>query len=429
MKFACHHVNTDVKFHRDIKVATSFSDIFPRSFAMPTILQTAPSRFAAPCAARRRALLAQASREGLQGVLVFGHGSSLGAGSRSHGALRYLAQWDGHEAMSLLVCTASACTLLVGSPFLVPLARQQHPEFTVVDAAPTTWGVHVPRLLGDMRGVATVSFGEMPQAAFAPLQAALAPYRQQTLDVWLDAARGRLDDMQETVHREAAARCDRMFEALGPALRRGLPAWRIQLDLSQLALELGADYCRTWLTAMPQADYPRYWKEECLRVPQAGDQVLFGVMLTVDGHWGHGIRMGHLGRPSPELAHLHARTVAALDAGLGVLRCGAPLDTVEAAMQAQLPVGDGGSTHFRYGHGLGHSYEEAHATVAFPQWFGGAAPAASPAPAVNAGMLLELHPNTFVPGLGGAAIGEMVLVHEDRAECLLAFPRELADWS
>lgn len=396
---------------------------------MPAAHPALSSRFAVPCVARRRALLSQASGMGLQAALVFGHGSALGAGSRAHGALRYLTQWDGHESLSLLVCTPSACTLLVGSPFLVPLARQQHPEFAIVDAPPPTWGAHLSGLLGGVDGVATVGFGELPQAVWASLQGSLAACAQQPFDGWLDAVRSVLDATQQTVHREAAAVCDRLFEALGPALRRDLPAWRIQLELSQRALELGADYCRTWLTAGPQADYPRYWKEECLHVPQAGDQVLFGVMLTVDGHWGHGIRMGHLGRPSQALAQLHARTLAALDAGLGALRCGTPLGAVEAAMQARLPVDAGRSTHFRYGHGLGHSYEEAHATAAFPQWFG-AAPAVAPsAPAVRAGMLLELHPNIFVPGLGGAAIGEMVLVHDDRAECLLAFPRDLADWS
>lgn len=387
------------------------------------------SRFAAPCAARRRALLAQAAREGLQAALVFGHGSALGAGSRAHGALRYLTQWDGHESLSLLVCTPSACTLLVGSPFLVPLARQQHAEFDVVDAPPSTWGAQLSGLLGGVKGLATIGFDELPQAVWASMQVGLAARTPQPFDGWLDAARSVLDATQQTVHREAATVCDCLFEALAPALRRGLPAWRIQTELSQHALELGADYCRTWLTAGPQADYPRYWKEECLHVPKAGDQVLFGVMLTVNGHWGHGIRMGHLGRPSPALAQLHARTVAALDAGLDALRRGRPLGAVEAAMQARLPVGDGGSTHFRYGHGLGHSYEEAHATAAFPQWFGAAPGGAPSAPAVHAGMLLELHPNIFVPGVGGAAIGEMVLVHDDRAECLLAFPRTLADWS
>lgn len=396
---------------------------------MNTIQPTANSRFAAPCVTRRKALLAQAVSEGLQSVVVFGHGSSLGAGSRSHGALRYLTQWDGHEATSLLVCTESTSTLIVGSPFLVPLAQQQHPEFTIIDAAPHSWGTTLSTLLGDVQGVATVGFGEMPQAIYAHLLVALGSRTQRSLDIWLDATRSVLDETQQIVHREAAGLCDRLFEALGPALNADQPAWRIQIELSKLALELGADYCRTWLTVAPQADYPRYWKEECLRVPQPGDQVLFGIMLTVDGHWGHGIRMGHIGRPGPELVHLHARVLTALNAALGELRCGTPLSAVEAAMQAELPVDDSLSTHFRYGHGLGHSYEEAHATAAFPQWFGARSPLVPPAPAADVGMLLELHPNVFVPGVGGAAIGEMVLVTEDRAECLLTFPLELADWS
>ena len=308
---------------------------------------------------------------------MFGHGSSLGSGTRSHGALRFLTQWDGHEAASLLVCTAAGCTLLLGSPFLVPLARQLHPELDIVDAASDAWGGHVDRLLGSARGVATVGFDEMPHAAWTCVQSGLGSRTQSTLDDWLDDARSILDDTQQTAHRRAAALCDKLFDAIGPELRRGLPAWRIQAELSHRALELGADYCRTWLTVAPAADYPRYWKEECLRVPRADDQVLFGIMLTVDGHWGHGIRMGHLGRASEAIVQLHAKAIAALEAALAALRCDSPLSDVESAMQSVLPPNaDPSTTCFRYGHGLGHSYEEARATASFPQWFGGAPSAA-----------------------------------------------------
>ncbi|MFU8881534.1 MAG: hypothetical protein ACNA7Q_04140, partial [Rhodobacterales bacterium] len=33
------------------------------------------------------------------------------------------------------------------------------------------------------------------------------------------------------------------------------------------------------------------------------------------------------------------------------------------------------------------------------------------------GMVLELHPNLFLPGIGGAALGEMVIITEHGAEC------------
>ncbi|MDP1684832.1 M24 family metallopeptidase [Hydrogenophaga sp.] len=399
---------------------------------MNTEATSAPETHLAVCRERRERLLAHAQMLGLQGFIVFGHGSSLGSGSRSHGALRYLTHWDGHDATSLLVCTKTACALLVGSPFLVPLARLRHPDLVVIDASPATWGAHVKHLLGSARSVATVGVDEMPQAAWAGLRATLAPSCEtKSLDTWLDGVRSELDPVQQAAHRRAAGICDQLFGALRQELRTGQPAWRIQAEMSHRAHKLGADYCRTWLTVAPMADYPRYWKEECLRVPQANDQVLFGVMLTVDGHWGHGIRMGHIGQPSAAIRSLHETTEAALVAGLKALRCGSPLANVEAAMQSVLPAhGAPESSCFRYGHGLGHSYEEAHATPCFPQWFG--APSSERQPnrtPTRPGMLLELHPNVFLAGTGGAAIGEMVLVHKNHIECLLAFPRSLADWS
>ena len=154
-------------------------------------------------------------------------------------------------------------------------------------------------------------------------------------------------------------------------------------------------------------------------------------MLTVEGHWGHGIRMGHMGQANPKIQTLHRQCLHALDAALDVLKPSTPLSEIEAAMQAVLPARDMTSTScFRYGHGLGHSYEEAHTTSSFPQWFGEneshPTPAVTPA---SAGNLLELHPNVFIDQFGGAAIGEMVLVHETHNECLLTYPRGLNDWS
>ena len=48
----------------------------------------------------------------------------------------------------------------------------------------------------------------------------------------------------------------------------------------------------------------------------------------------------------------------------------------------------------------------------------------SPIP-IEPGMLLELHPNVFIPGEAAGAIGDMVLVTEGGYEILNKFPREL----
>jgi Xaa-Pro dipeptidase len=43
-------------------------------------------------------------------------------------------------------------------------------------------------------------------------------------------------------------------------------------------------------------------------------------------------------------------------------------------------------------------------------------------------MLMEIHPNVFVPGVAGAMIGDMVAVTETGYEILTQYPRELIVW-
>ncbi len=43
-------------------------------------------------------------------------------------------------------------------------------------------------------------------------------------------------------------------------------------------------------------------------------------------------------------------------------------------------------------------------------------------------MLMEIHPNVFVPGVAGAMIGDMVAVTYGGYEILNEFPRDLCSW-
>ena len=383
-------------------------------------------------AERRDALLGLARAQGADSVGVFGFGSALGAGSASHGALRFFSGWDGHESLSLLLVSAEGARLVVGSPFMLPLARESRPDLTVEYVPPLDWGrALAARLQG--AALATVGFGELPRqidAALIQTGVAIGPSLDEA------AARLRLvkDAHAITLHRDAAALCDLLFGRLGGELARRRPAWEIQLDLETEARRQGADYCRTWLTVAPAADYPRYWPAEARRVPEHGDQVLFGVALTVDGHWGHGIRMGSIGPQKPAHRELARHVEAMLEAGLAALRPGLPLTGAEQAMEAVLAervdVQDRQSLRrFRNGHGLGLSYEEPLTTAVFRQHFDSDAPPAAVSDLVPApGMLFELHPNLFVPDLGGAALGEMVLVTPDGPQCLLRHPRACQSW-
>lgn len=382
-------------------------------------------------AERRDALLRLAREQGTESVVVFGFGSALGAGSGSHGALRFLSGWDGHESPSLLLVTADGARLLVGSPFMLPLARELRPDLATEHVQPLDWGrALAARLKGER--VATVGFGELPRqvdAALARDGFAEGP----SLDEAVARLRLVKDDAAMRLHRDAAALCDELFSRLGAELAQRLPAWEIQLNLETEARRRGADYCRTWLTVAPAADYPRYWPVEARQVPRRGDQALFGIALTVDGHWGHGIRMGSIGPQKPEHRELADHVEAMLEAGLSALRPGLPLTGVEQAMEAVLAERvdarqRAGLRRFRNGHGLGFSYEEPLTTAAFRQHFDpGAPPAAVPDLALAPGMLFELHPNLFVPA-GGAALGEMVLVTPDGPESLLRYPCTCQSW-
>jgi Xaa-Pro aminopeptidase len=382
--------------------------------------------------AERNALLHLARDSGAQSVAVFGFGSALGAGTASHGVLRFFTGWDGHESLSLLLMTAGEARLLLGSPFMLPLARELGPKLATEHVPPLDWGKAIAARLNGA-SVATVGFGELPRQIDAGLK------RYDVADgPPLDEAAARLrlvkDGAAIRLHRGAAALCDELFSRLGAELVRRLPAWQIQLNLETEARRRGADYCRTWLTVAPAADYPRYWPAEARKVPEPGDQVLFGIALTVDGHWGHGIRMGSIGPQKPEHRDLASHIETMLEAGLSALRPGLPLAGAEQAMEAVLAERvDAGERarfrRFRNGHGLGFSYEEPLTTAIFRQHFDpDAPPAAASDLALAPGMLFELHPNLFVPALGGAALGEMVLVTPDGPECLLRYPRTCQSW-
>ena len=70
-------------------------------------------------------------------------------------------------------------------------------------------------------------------------------------------------------------------------------------------------------------------------MPEHGDQVLFGVALTVDGHWGHGIRMGSIGPQKPEHRALVGHVEAMLEVGRANIAQGQAFYGIGALEQAK----------------------------------------------------------------------------------------------
>jgi len=355
-------------------------------------------------------------------VAVFGMGSALGAGSKSHGALRYLTGWDGHESASLLILTPHRVQLILSSPFMQPMALENLPELHPAYLPAAQW----PALLRDMwpeGQVALIGIEDMPVGLAQDISATLRD--DPVARTHLDRMRLIKEPAALDLHRAGAAICDALFAQLPSVLRPGDTAHKAQLALEAMALSRGADYCRTWLTVRAQADRPRYWPEETSTPVSAGDQVLMGIALTVDGHWAHGIRMGAIGPMHPDHMRLMQAVAQCLRAGLALARPGVTLtdlaDAMEHAFAAETQDMDlSRAQRFRFGHGLGLSYEDPILTDAFVQSFGTMTPpqrAAGAGGTLAPGMVLELHPNIFLPGIGGAALGEMVIITDSGAEC------------
>jgi Xaa-Pro aminopeptidase len=191
----------------------------------------------------------------------------------------------------------------------------------------------------------------------------------------------------------------------------------------------GAEYCLPWLIVAPKADYSRFYKEECLRVPQEGDQVLPGIYLTYDGHWGHAIRTGTVGRPNDDQRKIYEIVREMYETFLEHLKPGEDLRDAVAAIDRVVYkyYREEEVDRARPGHGLGFSYEDPIVTGAFfhPWEFKNRPPAGTNPIELKPGMLMELHPNLYIRNVAGATIGDMVAITATGYEILTEYPRDL----
>jgi Xaa-Pro aminopeptidase len=365
-------------------------------------------------------------QSGFDALVVFGQGSVLGTATRSHGNLRYLIDWDGDAAASALVIPLQGPPSLVVANIFAQMRGRERNELADVKfgRGPSFASAIADLLPAGTRRVALAGRDEIPFAIWEPLAAAGAN-AWVSCDAELAHRRAIKDGMQIAFHRQAAAICDLMFEALGPALHTGQTVAEIQAELEKLGRQQGCEYCDTWLTVLPVADRCRYLTEENANVPASGDQVLLGIMLIFHGHWGHAIRTGSLGTgPSPAARKVFKMVEDMHTAMLAGLHPGADLrDVGDAGLTKDQTLG--AHFQFRGGHALGYSYEDPIGSAEFPQPYDPTAKIPAEPRIVKPGMLFEVHPNLFVDGVAGASIGDMVLVTEQGPELLTKHPRNL----
>jgi Xaa-Pro aminopeptidase len=363
-----------------------------------------------------------ASNQAIDWLVIFGQGSVLGTATRSAGNLRYLFDWDGDAAVSAAVLPAQGDASLVVANIFAQMRGKEHELIRDVKFAKGPgFARAIIEMLPKGAKVALAGRDEIPFSIWNTLQGAGA-------SDWIDCdavlanMRGIKDETAIGYHRQAAAACDEIFRQLPRALGSGKPVYAIQADLDQVGRELGCDYCDTWLTIRAQADRCRYLPSENLNTPREGDQVLLGIMLMMQGHWGHAIRTGTIGAPSNAAVSTYDTVRRLFDAMIEELRPGADLRTVGAKGTARE---EPSLFQFRSGHALGYSYEDPIGSAEFPQLYDPSAKVPPQPRLAEPGMLFEFHPNIFIDGVGGASIGDMVLVTESGNEILTSHDRSL----
>ena len=389
--------------------------------------------------ARVRDVEAELAKEKLDGLVVYANGSALGSLSKMHGYMRYLCNFDGHNTPAMLILVPGRQPVLLSGiiPLLMQVQTRQSLWFDDVrNVKPPLFGDEAVTILKEAGAAAGrvgyVGLNETPVPVWRSLEQGLPEVEWVDFAPYLDKRRVQKDDLQLAFHRRAAEVCDAIFQTLAREARTGKKGYQLQADMERTARHEGCEYCITWLTIGARADYPRFYKEECLRAPQVGDQVIPGIYLTYDGHWGHAIRTGTMGPPTDDHRKIYDICREMHDAALDKLKPGEDLFEVNAAMDRALykHYSEDEVDRSRAGHGLGYSYEDPVVSLAFPHpWDVKSGPAERPnAIELKPGMLMEIHPNVFVPGVAGAMIGDVVAVTDTGYEILTEFPRELIEW-
>jgi Xaa-Pro aminopeptidase len=386
-----------------------------------------------------------ARERGLSALIVFAAAPSLAIATSTSGNVRYLTGWESKYEMTLLflpvvgepvLFVARSRSVVVGRAALQQRIGEEPTwvsDIRQLSAAPLG-ETSVVRELLEERGVppgpiGVVGLREMPADIYLGLTRTSSPWVFQEADDLLALQRTIKDDTEIELHRTAAKTADAMMYAgMNAAQADRIWASDIMVGMEHAGRALGAEEARCWVATGPSPDQTIEHLKH-LRYPVVdGDRVQAGVYVTREGYWAHELRMGIKGKPTPEVRKNFDRVVAVQEAGLSQLRPGQPLTYVNRAM-AELadqyspypPGKDPG--RFRHGHVLGLDYAEPIVSGAFPQPEAG--PVGRSDIVVRPGMVVELHPNFGVPGLGFFCIGDTVLVTDNGPEILTRFARDL----
>ncbi len=390
---------------------------------------------------RIKQTIEQSQEEKLSALVVYSTGSSLGFSSRTHGYCRFLCDWDARTQAAVLILLPKRDPVLLVPGRSPQLFAKEIMWFDDIRAIPQDeFGGEIvsilkPILLGDEK-IGFIGRSETPVPLYDALRDGLEGVELVEANHIVDKLRIVKDSLAIDFHRRSAEVCDAMFETLEREIRSGKMVYQIQADLEYTAKYEGCEYASTFMSVGSVADRPRYAKKECSQIPKEGDQVLLSLFVLKDGHWGHAIRTGTIGKPSRAQQKAFEIALEMQEAALDQLTPENYLSEVWKASEKVLNkyypnARDLGWYWLKIGHSLGLDYSDPILSAVFPNPYTiGRKPNAQNAQdgssiRILPGMLFELHPNIFIPDEATAVIGDMVLATEIGHEIMDRFPRKL----
>jgi Xaa-Pro dipeptidase len=385
-------------------------------------------------------VIGRLNSENLKGLVIYATGSSLGFAGRTHGYMRYLCDWDPLNLAAGLILLPERNPILLVPARSPQLFARELMWFDDIRAIQWhAFGQEIVSILkpflasGDKMGY--IGKAETPAPLYEMLQENSQTIKWIEANHILDELRIVKDDLAIGFHRHAAEICDEMFIAFKREIRKSKMAFQLQADLEHVARFAGCEYVSTFLSIGPVVDRPRYAKRECLQIPQNGDQVLLSLFAMYDGHWGHAIRTGAVGKPNKAQQRAFDIAFEMQEAALERVKPGVDLNEVWKASEKVLSgyypdARDSDWYWLKTGHGLGLDYSDPILSDIFPNPFSMAKKGEREGLSneslvrIQPGMLFEIHPNIFIPNEAAGAIGNMVLVTENGYEILDRFPRD-----
>lgn len=367
-------------------------------------------------------------RHGLDAIVAFSAPRGLAAATQTSGNIGWFTGFTPMWAPSILVLTATDAIIIapgknearlfttrVGALYEIEIAG---PQGLVVRAAEIVNRIRRPRIgvtgADDMTAKLSAAFVE----SFP---------RVVRIDPILQAMRLDRDPAETALHRRAAEISDAMLaRAFAYAATPDATPARLMAEVEHEGRALGADVSRLWLSTGAEPPVTYFEMFELPSTIARGDRVQLGTMVSYDGYFAQGLRIGSRGKPAPELSDAAARLIAMQDAALAALVPGRPVhelvDLLEARIDGLCPyTRDSDPFRFQSCHGLGLDYSEPGLAEALSPRRDRSRDAAGPL--LRPGMVFEIHPNFTLPGLGHVCAGDVALVTGTGAEWLTQFPR------